>query len=242
MKTKVGVAGCNGNMGRRYVAILKHLGIEYHGWDYADYMPHELQFNSKLDDCTHFIIATPSINHIENIRYLASFDRPILCEKPIALEKKDLLELEVIYEKHRELKLLMVNNYYYAYRHSGGKNRFHETTSYDYYNTGGDGLALDCIQLLRYANGRIIIKNTSPRWQCEINGVKIERASIDDSYIAMINDFIKTSDYYPDKKNGYKEEKKQIFDCHKLAFKLKHFNSIELPSKKAVPLQEKKKK
>jgi hypothetical protein len=173
---KVCIIGNKGNMGRRYAACLDYLNIDHWGYDGA---PPE-SFVSKLDDTTHVIIATPTETHVSIFKMIQvlSDKLPILCEKPIT---KDLKELESINLDN----LYMVNNYQYIANSIEYRN---ETVSYDYYHSGNDGIAWDCIQLFAFGND-IKLSNKSPKWQCSINGTPLSKDLIDQSYIDMLKDF-----------------------------------------------------
>jgi len=88
----------------------------------------------------------------------------------------------------------MVNNYDYAFKRAcrDQSNFVNATglTTYEYYQTGRDGLLFDCIQLIKMAKADIELKGYGWKWQCQINGWRIDRNLIDDSYYDMIEDFI----------------------------------------------------
>jgi hypothetical protein len=186
------VIGGRGNMGRRYCSILEYLKQPYKVLD-LDNME---QYPELASICHKFIIATPTDTHLEYIEQLLPFDCPILCEKPLS---KDPRKLKEVLEPYEDPKLSMVVNYGYAFNLSVDdtyryfeKENGHRThvTSYDYYNSGNDGLIWDCIQLVNLADGPISLKNKSPVWEVMINGVPIKREVIDMSYVLMVSDFV----------------------------------------------------
>ncbi len=205
MKTRVGLFGYLGNMGSRYLSILKYLKIPYHEFEAND--TYDMM---ALGECSHFIIATNTASHSYLIKLLAAYGKPILCEKPISLSSAEVK----ILLKIKGLKLQMVNNYDYALDLSsktGVGQVLTTNTYYNYYNTGKDGLAHDCIQLfiLNKPGNKLIINTESPVWHCEINGVYIRREYIDSSYLFMVNDFLNRNDDY-----SYKENYPVLLNAH----------------------------
>jgi hypothetical protein len=188
------IIGGKGNMGKRYASILKHLNSKY---DIVDV--HNLEkFPEKAAVADRFIIATPTETHLDYIKQLIPMNKPILCEKPLS---RDIQGLREALESQGEKDLVfMVNNYGYAYHISVDTdskyldaqvaNNVPGITSYNYYNSGPDGLVWDCIQLIRMAQGPIMLSKHSPIWSCVINGVQIDRSAIDTSYVLMIADFV----------------------------------------------------
>jgi hypothetical protein len=181
------VVGSNGNMGRRYLSVLRHLAIESCGVDEHDSL-------SEVD-ATHFIVATPTDSHIDVLKEIIS-TRPepvsVLCEKPFV--KTDSVDTQKIlaamtifseYEQHGS-NLYMVNNYAYYPQLTHTKG----LTVYDYYHSGGDGLEWDCIQLIHLAKGKMLLSNSSPAWTVYINGTLLSKDHIDQSYISMVDDFV----------------------------------------------------
>lgn len=174
--TKVCIIGNKGNMGRRYAAVCDYLDIEHWGWDRnpRDYNADDFK------DTTHVIIATPTKRHIidiQNLKDFLAFKGPILCEKPIATNITELKYID--YDN-----LYMVNNYQYLYQGNYGSH-----TTYEYYHSGNDGLAWDCIQLFKFTDDSPYLKNQSPIWKCSLHGKKLSKNDIDQSYIDMIKDF-----------------------------------------------------
>jgi hypothetical protein len=186
------VIGGMGNMGRRYCSILSYLQHPFRILD-----KHNLHEGPELIAvCDKYIIASPTSNHLEQLKQLLPLGRPILCEKPLSKSHKSLKR---VLEKYEDTPLCMVVNYVYAYALSRQSPRLYcgdeaeilpGLTSYDYYNSGGDGLIWDCIQLYNLAEGPIELSNDSPFWRVNINGVFIQRDHIDRSYVLMVSDFI----------------------------------------------------
>jgi hypothetical protein len=185
------VIGCEGNMGRRYMAILRTLGVEHEGYD--------LGKNMKIGPTqfTHFIIATPTDTHAEILEWLMT-ERPgrhrILVEKPVCKDPKQVEKLADMADKGGHY-VYMVNQYAFRWhsgRGSGGGATLPKSslTEYDYYQSGKDGLAWDCIQLLHMAEGEIRLANNSPVRKCTINGRIYDSAITDLLYVRMIRNFL----------------------------------------------------
>ena len=166
---KVFLVGYNGNMARRYRACLDYLGIEHCGVDLGGFE------SGVIAQCDGIIIATPTQSHMDMIKRYSAFDKPILVEKPISLEPFILNGGNV----------QMVNQYAFCGPFPGGD------TFYNNWNTGKDGLAWDCINIIGLAKGRVSLENTSPIWKCCINGKDLTLADVDMSYINMIDSWTK---------------------------------------------------
>jgi hypothetical protein len=188
MTIKVGIIGSEGNMGRRYAAICKHLGFDSVGYDP---MLKDSVWDGFFTDrsLSHIIITSPTDQHLTNLMMLrlgVHKHTPILCEKPIAkasdeYNKELMTNLVCLSER-----TFMVNNYSFTDLipdHEG-------VTSYDYCCSGRDGLNWDCIQLIYLARGEWHLRNESPVWQCQINGQWVHRSSVDFSYIRMMKTFL----------------------------------------------------
>lgn len=172
------VIGDAGNMGRRYMAILRGLKQDYAGVD----------FGWTIPKATHYIIATPTRTHLDVLakvidKYGTNGDLSILIEKPVT-KNPNLLKFVL----GTQNKIYMVNQY--AYHPMTGRSPAGIETEYNYYSSGNDGLPWDCIQLLHLAKGEVELSNQSPVWLCKINGYWIDRAKVDHYYMRMIKDFI----------------------------------------------------
>ena len=187
------LVGHRGNMGRRYAAILDCLGVNWIGTEnLAEDYPNSISVHDRFLDTifSHIIVATPTDTHTSILRYLHTFPGPVLCEKPIT---KDVnYEMVLPYYPNN---LFMVNNYNFIEFHNDQQNDYN-ITWYDFYNSGKDGLAWDCLQLIVLDNGGMLqFKNESPVWSAGIDGLKIVRDSIDRSYVKMIDAFISNRDH-----------------------------------------------
>jgi hypothetical protein len=161
-------------MGRRYAAILRHLGIEPELYDLGERMP--VDFDSV-------IIATPTHSHINNIEDLAFCGVPILCEKPIATSVRLAMKACSL-AADSGIDLEMVNQYAFL---KGSPTQWPDLSSYNFYNHGKDGLPWDCISIVGLAKGQVILEETSPIWRCVINGEEMSLADMDGAYIKMID-------------------------------------------------------
>lgn len=110
---------------------------------------------------------------------------PVLCEKPLCRSLDIALQVCDSFEMTGQ-PLRMVNQYAYL----PGKGDGDGLTSYDYWNHGKDGLALDCISIIALARGKIELREESPVWQCTINGVQHYASEMDFAYIDMLKSWL----------------------------------------------------
>lgn len=178
---KVAVFGAAGNMGRRYSAILKHLGHEA--------IPVEIG-----DDCLaaatgaeKVIVATPTNTHLDVLRAINGHGGPfaidVLCEKPVVTTAADLAEVLSL----KWVNINCVNQYNFLPDRGEQANAL---SYYNYYNHGKDGLLWDCFQIIGLAKDRIVLAEDSPVWKCVINGVSLCPDQMDQAYVDMIDDFL----------------------------------------------------
>jgi hypothetical protein len=165
-------------MGKRYASILDYLGEPWVGVDVG----YEIPFMQN------YIVATPTSEHISNILDIKIVNKnaTILCEKPITTY---ITEFERI-PKDYWSDIFMVNQYRY-YPNLKILSVWNGSTEYNFYNSGNDGLAWDCIQLIHLAKNKknIRLSNKSPSWQARINGMSLSKQAIDQCYISMLEDF-----------------------------------------------------
>jgi hypothetical protein len=176
---KIYIFGYKGNMARRYRAILRHLGHKAGGED-TDGV-HE--FTQREADA--IIVATPTATHCEILHDLRDSGLPILCEKPIT---KSMTQLETLLDdlKKAGTKLEMVSQYDYLVDPCAVGD-----TSYDYYRSGGDGLAWDCINIIKHAKGTVTLAAESPVWRCTINGQVLSLRDMDHAYVEMMDHWLR---------------------------------------------------
>jgi len=182
---KIAVIGGFGNMGRRYCSILRFLGVDHYIIDLkTDRM---IQPNT-----TGLIVASPTDSHYGVINEFSGFSLPILCEKPLAKNRE---EFNTILNYPGQLR--MINQYEYwfkskQYTHNSKKSGH---TFYGYYNSGGDGINWDCINIIGLSNSDSVnLSNEYPIWECWINGVRIPREEMDEAYIWNIEDWLNNYD------------------------------------------------
>jgi hypothetical protein len=169
------VIGFMGNMGRRYCAILDFFKVDYIGTDIDDH---------AWPEAERVIIATPTDTHYSILKKFRDFKGKILCEKPITKCKEELEEI-----KSWNLNLSIVNQY----RYLNSLSRIHaleNTSFYDYFNSGKDGIVWDCISLVALAKGKITLSNKSPGWTCMLNGKEYLSQFMDDAYVMMIKEWL----------------------------------------------------
>lgn len=192
MLSKILIMGGNGNMGRRYQAILKSLGVDYIVFDLAENLGvtrYYQTLRAHLYECDGVIIATPTKAHYQNLMEVIGFgasDVAILCEKPFSLNF-DEVEACRRAVTSSSVKFQMVNQYRHVDR---DRLRWHgeeNETIYDYYHSGTDGIFWDCINIIGLdTTGNITLKNDSPVWKCKLNGHYVNRSDVDQSYVAMV--------------------------------------------------------
>lgn len=172
------ILGGKGNMGQRYQAVLKHLGVRF---AVADVETSPADMKTLAAQSEGIIIATPTDTHTAYILSLAPLKKPILCEKPIC---KDPVELRsVLHEvKTQGCPFSMVYQYGMLLTTSGQRG----LTFYDYFKHGSDGLAWDCIQVIGLARGDIKLEEESPIWRCAVNGERLHLGQMDKAYIEFI--------------------------------------------------------
>ena len=73
-------------MGRRYMCILKFLGVDCYSVDLKN-------DNSIQGDTDGFIVATPTETHYDILWNRREYDKPVLCEKPITKYSAELREI-----------------------------------------------------------------------------------------------------------------------------------------------------
>lgn len=176
------VLGGAGNMGRRYCAVLRHLGILPVPIDVADGSISKLE--RSMTSVQGIIIATPTGSHVNDIAQVSPFGLPILCEKPISTNIARVWSALAI-AKHTQTPLSMVNQYVMLTDPTDSGESY-----YDYWNHGRDGLLWDCISVIALARGKITLGEDSAFWRCAINGRRLSPADMDEAYIEMIRDWV----------------------------------------------------
>lgn len=171
------IVGANGSMGRRYQAILRYLGKHFVGIDKGDAIP-SISYDG-------YIIATPTETHAQFVKTFAPFRKPILVEKPLSKNVKEVSDL-LTYVSETKTPLKMMMQYDYLTENSG-----YGASMYDYFRHGSDGLVWDCIQIIASAKGEIYLNEMSPIWKCVINGRELSIADMDFAYVRFVEDWFK---------------------------------------------------
>ena len=179
---QVFIVGIRGNMANRYKAILRFLDIGFIGVDVNESISEDL-----IKSSDGILIATPTETHLDLICKLKDYQKPILCEKPLARSVKEIEKLKGMLSG---INLQMVDQYRYMRGHSLASGD--SMTQYNYYNSGKDGLPWDCINIVGKANGQISLRGDSPIWTCKINGEVLSIRDMDFAYCSMIKDWTKS--------------------------------------------------
>lgn len=182
-------------MGRRYSAILTHLGISHDGVDIQTPPDEKILAVSKADQ---IIIATPTDTHEDFIRLAVRHRKRVLCEKPLLT---DMTKLDSLMEECREenAKLSMIFQYEeMVHRNMRG------ASYYNYYKHGNDGIFWDCIQIIGLAKNEVTLHETSPIWKCKINGFQLDIGYMDLAYVLFIKKWLA----------GANHDSHELFDIH----------------------------
>lgn len=188
---KVVVIGAEGIMGRRYRAILKHLGHEAECFDLP---PRPVSLAETVLHAGKVIVATPTETHYPVVASLLTGKRhhlkgcDLLIEKPMA---KTMDEVTQIYEaaERAGAHVYCVNQYRFLPEAAQFTKQAGDS-SYRHFHHGRDGLNWDCFQIHALAKGAVYLSEDSPVWGCTINGVEIDIKNMDRAYVMMIKDFL----------------------------------------------------
>jgi hypothetical protein len=182
--SKILIIGANGSMGRRWATILDWLrdrgqsGCEWQGVD-LEHTPAEIR--KKALHASGVIVATPTVTHGNMLlSVLNGIKAPVLCEKPVTKDLKELQLIKETYEKNRT-PFRMVNQYRML-----TNPRSIGPSFYNYFKHGSDGLYWDCMQIIGLARGECRIDDDSPIWQCKINGKRIPFEAMDAAYVGYL--------------------------------------------------------
>lgn len=177
------IVGNKGNMASRYTSILKYLGFNVCGHDFAE------AWNYKdLADSDGIIIATPTDCHFSDLVESLATDLPILCEKPLLNWNIRGFESNV---KPNKSQISVVNQYAYLV-----DDKDQGSTYYNYFKSGKDGLVWDCYNIIGLSHQKPELRNDSPIWTCIINGRELSLSRMDEAYVEMMNDWTKNDGSY----------------------------------------------
>ena len=171
------IVGHRGNIATRYKAVFNYLKLPWVGVDIGDSWPNSGTYEQVL-------ICTPTDRHIRDCYHSLREGKRFLCEKPVSRYPEAIEELAQDCEK-AEVRGSMVNNWWWACKIRFGNKPPITTIKYNYFHTGKDGVAWDCIQPI-YLAERVEIKTDSPVFQCLVNGHEMTRFFFDASYVDMI--------------------------------------------------------
>ena len=201
------IIGSEGSMGKRYQAILKYLNEPFECLDKKGGIGKE---GRSLEEYDSFIVATPTETHHDIVCRLGQYDKPILCEKPLS---KDLKEVLSMINAAPKLSIMMQYRKLIS-KETGG------LSWYDYFRHGNDGLIWDCFQIIALGTEQVNLRETSPVWRCGINGQQLSLANMDDAYIKAVDDWL----------HGEKISDLEMFKFHK---KVKQYE-VEFCLKKSL--------
>ena len=172
-------------MGRRYQAILRSLGVPVQRHDVPGQASGVYARDlARYHDVTGIIIASPTNTHADYVRGLALLGLPILCEKPLSTD------LATVAELLRVPGPLAMMAQYQCLDHGDTEG----DTAYDFYHSGSDGLAWDCIQLLGLARGPVSLKAESPIWRCTLNGRRLSLDDVGTAYVDFVAHWLQDPD------------------------------------------------
>lgn len=180
---KVLVIGAKGSIGRRYCAILKHIGVKYEVWEYPKTPRLLLETYEGSVDMA--IVASPTDTHGEYCGALMDMDMPFLCEKPLSKNIDVCMSLARKQKMYGLTKCNVVNNYWFLFNKLAPMKSIY----YDYYNTGRDGIEWDLCQLIAYADERGLsfdYDTSSPIWTLKVDGAIVPYDRLEQSYIDMV--------------------------------------------------------
>lgn len=182
--SKVLLLGSNGGIGSRYKCIFQNinkLGQCFTDWHDFEVVTYDLGSPLFIDiDITHALIATPTHLHyqsLEDLRVLAPSCKEVLIEKP-------MFHMEHLYDlaekEFSHLNIRMVCNYLFLLGSDSGP------TLYSNFFQGRESHMFNLFQIIGLAESYVEIDFNSPNWVCMINGQRISRESVDESYVSMI--------------------------------------------------------
>lgn len=177
MMNKTLIVGYKGGIGKRYQAVFDYLNLSWVGVDIGDEWP---------DPCTYkqVLICTPTQRHIDDCLRAVAAGKNFLCEKPLS-KNPELINALNKACKQSGVRGAMVNNWWWAIKIRFQRKPPISVIDYNFFNTGNDGTAWDCIQPI-YLAEVCKIKTESPVFHCFVNGQEMTRFFFDASYVDMI--------------------------------------------------------
>lgn len=207
MALRILLIGGMGSIGSRYREILRQLGIAFEILDTDGRDPHfdveKYLETSKFDKV---IICTPTHTHEEYVDMLLDLKKPLLCEKPVSKNTDVTLQL-ANKASYLNVPAFVVNNYAFIERERPLKECFPRTLSYQYYNTGRDGLLWDCCQLVYLAfkeRAELRLDRKGAIWKFHLGDFEVPYRWVEESYYQMIIAFA----------DGFYDKLWTLFDGH----------------------------
>ncbi len=175
------IVGSEGAQGKRYNAILKHLRVPSIRVDVG----HQFELiRAVKDKIEGIILTTPTHTHIPLLNQYMELGKPILVEKPITKYLPEFNDLILNAASHK-CDIQMIYQYRHLVRIPSSGHSY-----YNYFRHGNDGLVWDCLQIIGLANGSVNLAETSPVWECEINGNILNIADMDYAYVKEISSWL----------------------------------------------------
>jgi len=194
------IIGANGNMATRYKCILNEYGVDFIGFDTEAKQEH-IKAACAMSDGV--IICTPTDTHLDYLDMLCGMGVPVLCEKPLTKDVKELEKRLPIW-RSKKFDLTMIMQYEML-----SCSESDHMTYYNYFKHGNDGLAWDCIQIISLASGEIELRESSPVWQCCINGHWLNIKDMDHAYIKFIRKWLE---------GDIVQDLQELYDIHKITY------------------------
>lgn len=218
--SKILLLGSDGSIGKRYQAIIKHLGFEKDLIPFdinhevtAPYEDQDISFVKYMtEDISKVIIATPTPSHkriieaiVEHYKNEMMAQPAILCEKPICTNSREVDEL---LDKCEDIQMVLQYSFF-RWNESDdtvsvgdpilnnlnwGQHESH-FSHFNFYNSGNDLLPWDCIQIIGLHTGplsdeNIYIKNSLPLWDVIINNKRLSLDRMQYAYLCQIREWL----------------------------------------------------
>lgn len=176
------IIGGLGNIGRRYKAVLEHLGHTVYVFDsLGDAYQWQMDIVDRVDK---IIVATPTENHFYYLSILRDCKKPILVEKPAVTSYE---EVERLFDFNQQIN--MVCNWKYLKGMADKANA--NTILYNYYDCGKENINWNLAQPILLSNNTSMFKFYSPIFALMVNGGQLYTEDIQRSYIEMLENWTK---------------------------------------------------
>lgn len=187
------IVGSEGSMGKRYQAILSHLGKNFSCVDLIHTRAHidKMAYTSEG-----IIIASPTHTHLPYVQSFCQMKKPILCEKPLSTDPHEISEILNLSDAG-DFPLTMMMQYQWLVNPALVGESY-----YDYFRHGADGIVWDCMQIIALAKKSVHLREKSPIWKCRINGYDLNVSHMDSAYVEYVSNWLK----HPSQDLGYLAE------------------------------------